>query len=69
MEYVKKYVRTATRAQLIVKKDELQEALRNGLISDPDVVLEARAAMKEIERELVARWEVAVLKRRRTAAR
>lgn len=68
MEFVKKYVRTATRAQLIVKKDELQEALRKGRISDPDVVLEARAAIKEIERELVARWEVAVLKRRRMAA-
>ncbi len=67
MDFVKKYVRTATRAQLIVKRDELQEALRDGLISEPDVVRQARAAIREIERELVARWEVAVLARRRMA--
>lgn len=67
MDFVKKYVATATRAQLIVKRDQLQEALRDGLISEPDVVRQARAAIKEIEREMVARWEVGVLARRRRA--
>lgn len=65
MHFVKKYAATATRAQLIVKRDELYEALRTGLISDPDVVRQARAAIKEIESEMVARWEVGVLARRR----
>jgi len=57
----------ASKAELIVKRDEVIEAMRMGIISDPDAVRDARASIKVIEREMVSRWEVGRLNRRRLA--
>ncbi len=71
MDFSKKYAATATRVQLICVRDEVQEALRTGLITSPLAVRQAREAIRDIEREMVARWEVSVLisRRRRTGSR
>lgn len=69
MKFAEKYATTASRAELICKIDEVRELIKTGLISDPSVVRQARQVIKDLESELVARWEAAVIKRRRLTAR
>ena len=64
---VESFAGKASKAELIVKRDEVIEAMRMGIICDPDAVRDARAAIKVIEREMVSRWEVGRLNRRRLA--
>jgi hypothetical protein len=65
MDFSRKYAESASRAEIICKIDEVREMLRTGLITDPSVVRQAREVIRDLERELVARWEVSAMKRRR----
>lgn len=65
MKFSRKFAATSTNAKLICVRDEVQEALRLGIIKNPAVIIQARSAIRDIERELVSRWEVSALAVRR----
>jgi len=65
---VQTYVATATKAQLICKKDELMEGLEKGQFDNPDAIRFARKVIGMIETEIVMRFEIAVRRRNRKRA-